>query len=222
MTGLAAIKSFDAGRLTRIGARLDEAKGPGRIGGFATDPRTTRRIERRRTVRLLREQAAAEQIGKLPAEREDVVMILTGNYHGFDILAAILELAGPRVKCDELWIATLGFNRSQTDTLAEMLDAGRIRKLHFVISHMFTEKNIGEHNYLERVLKSRGHRIANTRNHAKLMLIKLSDGRHIVTHGSLNLRRCNSFEQLVITQDRQLYRFFSAFLEDAITGGLTP
>ncbi|MEM1027526.1 MAG: hypothetical protein AAGJ38_05535, partial [Planctomycetota bacterium] len=61
-------------------------------------------------------------------------------------------------------------------------------------------------------------RVGVARNHAKLMLVRLTDGRHIVAHGSLNLRRCNSFEQIAISQDPDLYDFFAKYINDAMAG----
>ena len=201
-------------------AKPVDVEAPERIG-LDHDPRIERRAKKRRLLRLARETAAAEQIGRLPDESEDIILIMTGRFHGFDILSAILQLAGEDVHCESLWVATLGFNRTQTDTLAEMIDTGQVGKLTFLVSHMFSEKNAGEYNYLDQTLTDRGQRLANSRNHAKLMLIRLSDGRHIVTHGSLNLRRCNSFEQLAITQDKRLFEFFQKYIEDVIRGAIT-
>lgn len=212
------LKTYDVTNLTSGTTRSTDA--PSRLAGFTEDPRTVRRRIRKRMARLSREANAREQIGRLPKPGEDVVLILTGNWHGFDMLGAILELAG--CAAEHVMIATLGFNRFQTDTLTEMVDEHRIHRLTFMVSHMFTEKNAGEFDYLREALESRGQRLANSRNHAKLMLILLEDNRHIVTHGSLNLRRCNSFEQLVITQDYELFQFFAQFIEDAIAGGIQP
>lgn len=217
---MTAIPTFSAAAdLTAIGAPPadDTPKAPDRIEGVGRDPRTVRRAERRRMIRLEREGKAAAHIERLPEPGEDIVLILTGVYHGWDIVEAILQLAGGATVA-ECYLATLGFNRTQTRHLADLLDSGRIGRLTFVVSEMFAQKNATEYDFMAEMIQGRGHRLANTRNHAKLMLFRLSDGRHIVTHGSLNLRRCNSFEQLVITQDADLYRFFAAFLEEVIAG----
>jgi len=44
------------------------------------------------------------------------------------------------------------------------------------------------------------------------MLFDMADGRKFVTHGSLNLRRCNAYEQVVISQDEGLFEFFRKFI----------
>lgn len=210
----AKIPDYDLDALAELGAPEIKLEKLPEIG----ETRLVRKIRKRRAARLLREQTAADAIGKIPGPGEEVVLIMTGSFHGFDLLTALLDLAGPGVVAEELWVATLGFNRDQTDHLAELIDAGRIRRLTFVVSHMFTEKNADEYEYLAEVLEPRGQTLENTRNHAKLLLLKLSDGRRVVVHGSLNFRRCHSFEQVAICQDAELFGFFRRFIRDAIGG----
>lgn len=199
--------------------RTAEADAPGRIDGASGDPRTRRRVARRRLVRGLREKAAAEHIGTLPEPGEDVVLVMTGKYHGWDMLTACLDLAGCR--CDELMVATLGFNRAQSEALAELMDADRVGAVTFVVSEMFRGKNGGELDHLRDTVESRGGTVGVNRNHAKLILIGLADGRRLVLRGSMNLRRCNSFEQIEISDDPALYDFFRAYIRDAIAGEIT-
>ena len=79
-----------------------------------------------------------------------------------------------------------------------------------------------EFEQLRNALESRRQIVATARNHAKLLLFKLDDGRTLAAHGSLNLRRCNSFEQLSISTDPALFDFFAAFISDAIAEAINP
>jgi len=186
-----------------------------RPSGKITATTHRRESKARRTKRLTREQNAIAQIGELPSDGEDLVLIMTDDWHGWDLVAAIHELA--RCNIDALHVATLGFNKRQTEHLADLIDAGVIRQVTMLVSEMFREKNKAEFATLRDALESRGQRIAATRNHAKLMVFRLADGRRLCTHGSLNLRRCNSFEQVVITHDAGLCQFFQQFIEEQIT-----
>lgn len=172
----------------------------------------TRSAARRRFKRAARQQNAASQIGELPGDGEDVVMILTGDYHGWDIVGAVIELAG--VAVSHLRVATLGFNRSQTTHLAELIDAGKVQRFTMVVSEMFRDKNKSEFAFLRETLESRGQMVSCGRNHAKLMCFEMDDGRRVVSHGSLNLRRCNSFEQIAISADPDLHDFFAGFINE--------
>lgn len=170
----------------------------------------SREVKKRRFARLRRQARAVEQIGELPAAGEDLVMIMTGSFHGWDLVGAIAELAGCPIAA--LHVATLGFNRTQTLHLCELLDTGQIGALTMVVSEMFREKNAREFKGLAEAMAEREQIVAANRNHAKLMLFDMADGRKFVTHGSLNLRRCNSYEQVVISQDEGLFKFFRKFI----------
>ncbi len=205
---------LDIERYTELAAEEIDTKGMPKIG----KTRHERKIVRQRLAWLDRETNAADAIQRIPAKGHEVFLIMTGKFHGFDILGGILDLAGEGVTIDDLKIATLGFNRDQTDRLAEMIDAGQIKRVVFVVSNLFSEKNGDEYDYLSETLTARGQVVANTRNHTKIILIALSDGRRLVVHGSLNLRRCNNFEQVAISNDPQTFDFLAAFIHDAATG----
>lgn len=189
--------------------------------GLSTDPVMRREPDRRRLHRMNRESAAATQIGTLPRPGEDIVMIMTGAWHGFDLVGAVLDLAAPAT-IDTLRIATLGFNRLQAQRLAAMIDEGNVGRLVMVVSEHFAATSKTECGELQRLMTERGQTVATTRNHAKLLCFELSDGRKIVAHGSLNLRRCNAFEQVVLSHDDELYEFFVAFIDEMATGAITP
>lgn len=174
-------------------------------------PQTHRReTTKRRFARVRRQSRAVEQIGKLPGKGEDLVMIMTGSFHGWDLVGAVMDLTGCPIR--ELHVATLGFNQAQTLHLAEMIDAGQIGKLTMVVSEMFREKNPREFKGLAEAMTARGQVVAANRNHAKLLLFDMADGRKYVTHGSLNLRRCNAYEQVAISRDDALFEFFRKFI----------
>lgn len=169
-----------------------------------------RQAKKRRFARVRQQTRAVEQIGELPAAGGDLVMIMTGSFHGWDLVGAIMELAGSPIAA--LHVATLGFNRAQTLHLCELLDTGKIGALTMVVSEMFREKNAREFKGLAEAMAERGQTVVANRNHAKLMLFDMADGRKFVTHGSLNLRRCNSYEQVVISHDAGMFEFFRKFI----------
>ena len=193
---------------------------PDRIGGYDTDPKLLRGYTRRRHLRMLRNEAAADALGELPAEGEETIVVMTGRYHGIDLLDAMLALAGCPAR--EAYIATLGTNKSNIAAVCEHLDAGRIQQLTTVVADVFAAKDHAEAEYLRRMMNARGQRVVVARNHAKLILMHMDDGRKFALHGSLNLRRCNSFEQAAIAHDAATYDFFRDFIEDIAAEGVTP
>lgn len=179
-----------------------------------TTPTIRRETNRRRLERIGREQSCAEQIATLPAEGEEIVMLMDGQWHGWDLVGAVLHLASPAT-IQHLGVATLGFNRTQAQHLNNLLDTGHIEAVTMIASEMFRDKNIPEYTALHEALTSRGQRLATTRNHAKLITLELTDGRKLVAHGSLNLRRCNSIEQVVLANAPDLHDFFRQYIEEA-------
>ena len=223
-----ALHAYDTSTLTQLTATpaTDRTTAADRQGtappplGTIRRPRHAHTVEKQRLARLAREQNAVQAIGALPEPGEEVVLLLDGTFHGWDILGALIELAAcPVVRLE---VATLGFNRTQADHLGDLIDDGTVRSARFVVSEMFAQKSGAEYGHLAQVLESRGHVCAATRNHAKLLLIELADGRTISAHGSLNLRRCNSFEQVAISADESLHAFFTDFLDDVVAGTFTP
>jgi hypothetical protein len=186
-----------------------------RVAVASTSRRTIRYDSPKRIARRLGRRAAClEQLAPLPAEGEELVLLLDGRWHGWDLIAGIRELAGCPIT--QLHVATLGFNRDQTHQLAADLDAEQIGEVAMLVSEMFRDKNPGEFAELKRSLTERGQQLAATRNHAKLLCLELADGRRFACHGSLNLRRCNSVEPLAISTDPTLYGFFTSYIQEAV------
>ncbi len=170
---------------------------------------------RRVVKRIGRQKSCVAQLGQLPRDGEEILMLLDGAWHGFDLVTAILELAH-EATVTHLSIATLGFNQDQTHQLAELLDSGQVARVSMVVSEMFRDKNVIEYANLKAMLHDRGMRVAASRNHAKLMLFEMSNGRLITGHGSLNLRRCHSIEQLALTADPDVYGFFYPYIQETL------
>jgi hypothetical protein len=197
------------------------ADAPARAGGENDAPLTysaTARLSFRETAeRDAREKAAALQLGPLPGPGEEVIAILNGRWHGYDLIPAVLNLAAPATIA-ELWIATLGFNKLQAaGPMADLLDRGQIARLSVVASLYFKRACQEDYNELDRVLTSRGHRLIANRNHVKAMVFRMTDGREYAMHGSLNLRRCHAYEQMAITTNPAAIRLFRDYVEWAFS-----
>jgi len=63
-------------------------------------------------------------------------------------------------------------------------------------------------------LEARGGRLIAVRNHTKLYLFRLADGRHFAAESSSNLRSRGAIEQWTLTHSRELYDFHKGWIED--------
>ena len=176
-------------------------------------PTLRREAPKRRFERIGREEACALQIGSLPEPGQEIIMLMSGNWHGFDLVTSILNLAHPAT-IRHLYVASLGFNRVQAQHLARLFDQGLVESIAMVFSEIFSEKSNGEYAQLVGLMQARGQKVSASRNHAKIITTELSDGRKFVCHGSLNLRRCNAIEQVALSADADLYRFFTDYIKE--------
>lgn len=162
------------------------------------------KVRTRKAVRLLE---------RLPEPGEMFTILMSGSFDGFDFVQAVLELAAPATIA-ELCVATLGFSEDNAGQLLAQLDAGLIAKVWFTASCYMRDKHGDKFARLSKMLTERGHAIRATRNHAKILAMRLTDGRKIVVDGSINLCSCRSVEQAHVWHDSSLFTFFSDYIRE--------
>ena len=192
------------------------ADGSRRRVGIERDPAHRRQPKLREFRRGLRHEAAKEVIGTLPEAGGEIVIVLAGTFHGVDLFTATLDLAGVPAKFVDF--ATLAINKTHTELLAGLYDEGRVQAMRMLISDVFRANSIPEWTHLSQTFERIGQPLHTARNHAKIICVEFVDGRKFAIHGSLNLRRCNSYEQAAIAHDAELHDFFRQFIDDAIDG----
>lgn len=196
-------------------------KTPKEAAGLAGAALTVRTRRNRDTCLDLRKiKAAASQIGRLPDEGEAIHMLLGGDFNGFDLIPAMLDLAG--APFESLYITTLGFNLANNGQLCDLIDAGRIRSATVFCSEYFARTDPDVFNEAAANLAKRGHRMKSARNHSKLILARTAKGvtpadnrdAYYVSESSANLRTCNNLEQLTLIRSREVYEFHAAWIEE--------
>lgn len=209
---LANLKSLD---LDGIKPVFDELAGHEKDAArqLNGDRRHVRRTDRSVLLDGRRLQNCIFHIGILPQPGQAYHLITSKKYSLFHVVEAVLNLASP-VTIKYLGVATLGFSRDNLERLMVMLDAGQIGKVDFLYSvfHKSLEKEICGR--LTAELTRRGQRVAACLNHAKILLLKLSDGRDFVCESSANLRSCSSIEQLMLTNDPDLLAFHRTWIDE--------
>ncbi len=161
----------------------------------------------------LRVKVAAQLLQRLPSARESMHLVIGGKFALADLIPAVLSIADP-VKISALHIATLGFSKKNIEMLCRLVDAAQIGSLNLLCSHYFknTSKNIYDLARDELAKRKPKASFLSLRTHAKLLAIKLRDGRTIVVESSANLRSNKNIEQLSIFGDPELYRFHTGWI----------
>src|SRR5262245_61962979 len=184
--------------------------------GLPTDLKHERRAAKGRTLNLLHVANAAKHLERLPVPGEAFHVITKGNYSQWDLVPAVLQLAGEKIV--ELNMATLGFSRSNIEALAGLLDSGAIGSCSFICSAFFRSVDRDAFDFMHAALSSRGQRVASIRSHAKIPLFQLADGRNIVVESSANLRSCHNVEQFCMIHDRELLAFHKQWMDTLLKG----
>jgi len=210
------LQSLDAAELPEV---FPTAGGEARnvqIG--VAEAKHERRATKRRFLNQLAVANAAEALDRLPESEESFHGIMSGNFHAFAFLPAIIQLAGC-AKVAEANIATLGFNESNTLELFDLLDRGIVQRCSFIFSCYYRSNEPQVADALISGLQSRGHRVAVVRNHAKIILAELTDGRCFAWESSANMRSCRNIESYVLTHDRPLLEFHREWMMHLLDRG---
>ncbi len=177
------------------------------------DRKHVRRSDKRILLDGRRLQNCILHIGTLPQCGQAYHMVTSKKYSLFHVVEAVLHLASPE-RIEHLVIATLRFSRDNLERLLALLDTGQIGTVDFLFSvfHKSLEKEICGR--LTAELPRRKQRCVACLTHAKVLLLKLSDGRCFVCESSANLRSCSSIEQLMLTQDQELFDFHFHWIDE--------
>ncbi len=209
------LQTFDT---TKLGTIFPAAADAGRNAeiGLSEGKRIARGGTSRQFLHMLHVANAAKQLERLPESGESLHCIMRGNFNGWDLVPAVLQLAQPAT-IRTLHIATLGFNERNAHELVELLDAGQIGRVWFICSCYFRSTTPDVWDFVYAELKSRGSRAVAIRSHAKILGFELSDGRALTVESSANLRSCHNIEQFTMTNAPELLRFHQSWMDEVIS-----
>jgi hypothetical protein len=179
--------------------------------------RSTFKAVTRRTAQLAE---AGQLLDTLPGPGESLHVLMTGRYDLMHVLVLLLERQAPRGPC-RLRIATLSYNARNVTELLAQIDAGRIGQLTFLCSKFFRENDTEIYVLLQKELQERNpdgrHRLAASRNHAKVVTFHWADGTCYALEGSANLRSNSNQEQYALINDRGLHDFHASWIEELVS-----
>ena len=208
------LEALDVDELATLYDQADTAKTRSAAAELPLEvaTRLEARAGRRRYLEATRIGNAARALEALPDAGVSLHCVMRGNFNAWDLVPAVLELAG--VELEALHVATLSFNRDNVESLAELLDAGAIRRVYFLASTYMRTMDTDVYEHLAAVLDARGqHDYAAARNHAKVQLFGLADGRRLALESSANLRSCRNVEQFSLHHSADLYEFHAGWIE---------
>jgi hypothetical protein len=171
-------------------------------------------IARRGIKKLINPANAEVIIPHLPSPDERTHCALRGDFVLCDLIPAVIHARG---HCPDLRIATLSMSIGNADTLATLIERGKVEKLTITCSHYFREV---DKTTVYRQVAARLEGLASliiTRCHAKVICLPTASGDAFVIEGSANLRSSDNTEQMVIFNDPDLLAWHCDWLNQ-----LTP
>lgn len=174
--------------------------------GLKKDKATRTAAAKRKYLNALRVANCMKVIAPhMPQPGEALHCVFKGNNDGFDILPAIIEIAGGTVGA--VAIATLGFNRRNFEALTELITAGTIEpEVLFVCSVLHEARDPELCNEMAEMIRGNGGSFVAVRSHCKVITVEAGDNFYSI-ESSANLRSCRMAEQFVVSNDPELLQF---------------
>lgn len=160
----------------------------------------------KRKVRISKQGAAADAIGKLEHD-QDVYILTFGQFSLIDALCEILDQTGPADVVVSSWTAA----DAHLEKTASMIESASIRSFKMILDRSF-ESRQPEYCYHMRQLFG-ADCIRHVRSHAKFLLIR-NDDWNIVVRTSMNLNENPRLENIEITDNRLFADFFQLVVDD--------
>lgn len=142
--------------------------------------------------------------------------VVSGNFIFGDYLEALLVNNGERGA--NVVINTLSISQNNIDSLEGLLRQGYIDTLTLVLSaYFYSTERRGHIPYIyEHLDIDDRFQLAVAGTHMKTITIATSDGRHIVIHGSANMRSSGNIEQFTIEENAELFRFYNGITDKIV------
>lgn len=189
-----------------------QKKPPGEATGIGMRTRVTTQTARRRFYDMRNVPNASGLLQPLPRPDETVHAIMGGDFAAWDLVPAILHLAGRQAS--ELIVATLGFNAHNSFHLCTLLATGQIGRATVLCSEYFAKADAPTYAEAKARIEGQGSILTHTRNHAKILALDMGEDCFVI-EGSANLRSCNNLEQITISNSRPLLEFHRKWITTA-------
>ena len=170
---------------------------------------------------LVRYERAVDFVSSLPDlhQGQTVHALVSGNFIFGDALEALL--VERNYYAEEMMIATLSLGKENVDSLYNLQQGDYLGYLALIVSdywYSHERRRAGGVPYIEQTLCAGAEKfdLAAAGLHTKITLIRTSCGKHLVCHGSANLRSSRNLEQLTIDNNPELYHFHAAWMRHLV------
>jgi hypothetical protein len=171
----------------------------------------TKYIKPPRTKKLTYKKLKYSKAEKLAKELDfkaldRAFVIVNGSFIFGDFIEAFI--VENQINVLEMTISTLSYSKDNIDSLKNLFNADYIQKLNIIVSdYFFSHEKHKLIKYTYDQFNENDFQLATAGTHCKICQFKTEGNKHIVIHGSVNLRSSGNIEQFVIEDNEELYNF---------------
>ena len=174
-------------------------------------PRAYRLSLKRQSKTLENRNQFVELIKEPPRSGEEIHLVCKDNCSMWDFAPVFIERLG---RAKTLYGTSWRVSNYVVGELAQLLDAGQIKRTCWIVDKRFRELEPAICYKLETQAKKSGGWVKTRRTHIKLLLIE-TETDHIVVTGSMNMARESKLLELIqTTNSAELFSFYRSFFED--------
>jgi len=136
-----------------------------------------------------------------------IFCIVNGTFIFGDFIEAFI--VNNQIEVKEITISTLSYSQDNIDSLVNLVNANYITKINLIVSDYFfahERKKLIKYTY-DNLADICDLQLASAGTHCKVCQFLTGGGKHIVIHGSANLRSSGNIEQFVIEDNKEIYDF---------------
>ena len=179
-------------------------------------PRMLRADLKRQAIAMMKQEHLRDIMPRKPEPGQAYHLISNGKYDFWTWIPVLLEEIG---YADEFYGSTWTMNRQNCQELLRLFDQARIRKIGFLTGLYFKRRETAVYALLMTGLTERRQRYVCLENHAKVTLLaNHKTGDYLTVEGSANYTANPRIEQYCITNDRTVYDFHKAWMEEILAG----
>lgn len=182
-----------------------------------TDLVKIKRYPRPKTVKYEYAADLAKNIPDLD-DCEAIFAVVSGNFIFGDFIESLM--VEKNYFAEEIIVATLSLGQENVDSLKNIRDGDYVDEMALIVSdywYAHERRKEGGVPYIMDMLGGDKFRFAAAGLHTKITLIRTQCGKHLVLHGSANLRSSRNMEQVCIENNRDLYMFNREWTEKILT-----
>ena len=178
-------------------------------------PRIVRADLKREAVTMMKREQLQDILKALPAPGTAYHLISNGKYDFWTWIPVLLGMMG---HADEFYGSTWTLNRQACTDLLALFDQAKIRKISMLTGLYFKRRETAVYAKLMLGLTERRQRYICLENHAKVTLLaNHQTGDYLTIEGSANYTANPRIEQYVVCNDRTVYDFHKAWMEEVLT-----